>query len=250
MTGVAIARNAAVRKHFHAIVWITLGQSPVIPKLQSLAHVQCTGTELSSELSAEEKQDALRLAMAGKRLLLCLDDLWAAEHESALNLVDVTAGSRVLISTRVNALLSNAHQLELGLPSDSEAARMVLSSAGEEDVSTGDGKIVGLPEIVNLCGRLPLALGIAGRLAASLGLVGSSDWSGMTKLLRKELGQTHSSGAAETGMIRASLDYLQGSAEEQASVKTLLKLFALVPEDTCKSHTLTLCLSKYPDTHD
>ena len=43
---------------------------------------------------AEEKQEALRLAMAGKRVLLCLDDLWEEEHEAALNFADVSAGSR------------------------------------------------------------------------------------------------------------------------------------------------------------
>ena len=123
MTGSAIVRNDAVRKHFHAIVWIPLGQTPVISKLQNLAYMQCMGKQLSSELSTEEKQEALRLAMAGKRVLLCLDDLWEEEHESVLNLVDVTAGSRVLISTRVPALLSDAHQVELCLPSESQAAR-------------------------------------------------------------------------------------------------------------------------------
>eukprot|EP01049_Picozoa_sp_SAG25_P020714 SAG25_NODE_7274_length_491_cov_0.923469_2_plen_55_part_01 len=55
MTGAAIVRNEAVRQHFHAIVWIPLGQSPVISKLQNLCHMQLmSGEELSSELSEEE----------------------------------------------------------------------------------------------------------------------------------------------------------------------------------------------------
>ena len=106
---------------------------------------------------------------------------------------------------------------------------MLLASAGEEYSSTRE-QADGVSEIVDLCGRLPLALGIAGRLAASLDLVGSSDWSGMIDVLREELRETHS-GAAEAGMIRASLGALKGSAEEQANVRALLKLFALVPED-------------------
>ena len=45
-------------------------------------------------------------------------------------------------------------------------------------LAAADADITGTPptgvgEIVDLCGRLPLALGIGGRLAASLGLVGS-----------------------------------------------------------------------------
>ena len=81
-------------------------------------------------------------------------------------------------------------------------------------------------------GRLPLALGIAGRLAANLGLAETQDWSGMIEVLREELRQSHS-GGVEEGMIRASLKGLKGTAKEQENVRSLLNLFALVPEDTC-----------------
>ena len=95
-----------------------------------------------------------------------------------------------------------------------------------------DGLVV--REIVDLCGRLPLALGIAGRLVASLGLLGTDDWSGMLDVLREELRDTEKShsGRKEEGMIRASLRGLKGSADEQQSVKSVFMLFALVPEDT------------------
>merc|ERR1719201_1756608 len=89
----------------------------------------------------------------------------------------------------------------------------------------------GVLEIVDLCGRLPLALGIAGRLAASLDLVGTYDWSDMIGVLKEELRESHS-GGAEGGMIRASLKGLKGSTQEQENVKALLRLFAIVPEDT------------------
>ena len=67
--------------------------------------MQCTGKELSSELSLEEKKEALKQAMAGKRVLLCLDDLWDEQHELELNFVDADAGSKVLVSTRIEAHL-------------------------------------------------------------------------------------------------------------------------------------------------
>ena len=237
VTGAAIVRDDAVREHFHAVVWLPLGQTPVISKLQNLCYMQTTGKELSPELSSEEKRQTLQQAMAGKRVLLCLDDLWEEQHEPELNCVDVAAGSKVLISTRVKALLTGAHQVEVGLPSPSDSARMLLAAA-DADLST---EPKGVREIVNLCGRLPLALGIAGRLAASLGLVdtGSNDWSGMLDVLREELHE--SSGGTEEGMIRASLRGLKGSAREQANVKNMLLLFALVPEDThCPLEVLLL----------
>jgi hypothetical protein len=71
--GAAVARDDAVRKHFDAIVWCPLGQTPVVSKMQNLCHMQCTGTELSPELASEEKKEALQQAMSGKRILLCLD---------------------------------------------------------------------------------------------------------------------------------------------------------------------------------
>jgi len=76
VTGAAIVRDEGVRLHFHAIIWLPLGQTPVISKLQNLCHMQCTGKELTAELSSEEKMEALQQAMKGKRVLLCLDDLW------------------------------------------------------------------------------------------------------------------------------------------------------------------------------
>ena len=228
VTGAAIVRNADVRLHFDIIIWLPLGQTPVISKLQNLCHMQCTGKELSPELSTEEKKEALQQAMSGKRVLLCLDDLWEEEHELKLNFVDVDAGSKVLISTRMRALLNGGHQVEVGLPSPPDSARMLLRAA---DADSSSAQPAGVSEIVDLCGRLPLALGIAGRLAASLGLVGTADWSDMIGVLKEELRESHS-GGAEEGMIRASLRGLKGSATEQANVKSLLLLFALVPEDT------------------
>eukprot|EP01046_Picozoa_sp_COSAG06_P047343 COSAG06_NODE_6869_length_2736_cov_1.640880_1_plen_864_part_01 len=155
-----------------------------------------------------------------------------------LNFADVSAGSKVLISTRMKALLEGGHQMEVGLPSPSDSARMLLSAAGVEDV--GARAPTGVDEIVDLCGRLPLALGIAGRLAASLDLVGTQDWSDMIGVLKEELRESHS-GGAEGGMIRASLKGLKGSPTEQANVRSLLLMFALVPEDTyCPLEVLLL----------
>lgn len=138
-------------------------------------------------------------------------------------------GSKILISTRIQGLLAGGHQVEVGLPSEADSVQMLLAAAGAQDEFVAQP--TGVREIVHLCGRLPLALGIAGRLAANLGLSETQDWTGMIDVLKEELRESHS-GGAEEGMIRASLRGLKGSAEEQGKVKSLLKMFALVPEDT------------------
>eukprot|EP01051_Picozoa_sp_SAG22_P004182 SAG22_NODE_218_length_14885_cov_24.733699_3_plen_893_part_00 len=89
VTGAAIVRDDGVRRHFDAIVWLPIGQTPVVAKLQNLCHMQCTGKELSAELSSEEKKQALQQAMAGKKVLLCLDDIWEEAAETELNFADV-----------------------------------------------------------------------------------------------------------------------------------------------------------------
>jgi hypothetical protein len=104
---------------------------------------------------------------------------------------------------------------------------MLLAAAG---VPAGQCEPKGVAEIAAMCGRLPFALGIAGRLSASLGVSDTGDWSGMLGVLREELRESHAGGTTEEGMIRASLRGLKGSAQEQANVKKMLKLFALVPE--------------------
>jgi hypothetical protein len=163
--------------------------------------------------------------------------MWEEEHELELNFADVRAGSKVLISTRMKVLLDGGHEVEVGLPSPSDSARMLLAAA---DAEIGAQQPSGVSEVVDLCGRLPLALGIAGRLAASLGLVGTDDWSDMIGVLKEELRESHSDGAQE-GTIRASLRGLKGSATEQANVRSLLLLFAYVPEDThCPLEVLLL----------
>ena len=161
VTGAAIVRDDAVRLYFDAIVWLPLGQTPVIPKLQNLCHMQSTGKELSAELSSEEKKEALLQAMKGKRVLLCLDDLWEAEHEHELNFVDVSAGSKVLISTRMKALLEGGHEVEVGLPSPSDSAQMLLRAAVRTPAPTDIHRVwMRLSTCVAVC-RLPSALLVA-----------------------------------------------------------------------------------------
>jgi hypothetical protein len=233
VTGAAITRDEAVRSHFHGIVWLPLGQNPVLGKLQNLCHMQCCGTDLPPDMSEEERKQSLQLAMAGKRILLCLDDLWEDSHELALNFADVSCGSKVLISTRVKGLLGrDAHQVNIILPSMQDSVQMLLAAADVTDETTAMREPAGVRDIASLCGRLPLALGIAGRLAASLGIGPAQDWRGMISLLKDELRQSHS-GGTEEGMIRASLKTaLPGSPEEQDNINKLLNLFALIPEDT------------------
>ena len=91
-------REEGTRKQYEQIVWITLGQQPNLEKLQSLLMMQCTDADFEGDPTPEMKQEALKKVMAGKKLLLVLDDLWESEHEKLLNFIDDTTDSKVLVS--------------------------------------------------------------------------------------------------------------------------------------------------------
>lgn len=161
VTGAAVCRAAGVRSWFDRIVWVTLGQSPIIPKVQSLAYMQLTGSDLKDSLTIPEKEEALRKAMESDRILLVLDDLWNENDEDHINfLPEEDNGSRVLISTRVRGLLRSdrpggVNAIEVGLPDIQEAIRIVMNAA---EVPSSSRAPPEAREVVDICGRLPLAL--------------------------------------------------------------------------------------------
>eukprot|EP01048_Picozoa_sp_COSAG05_P021122 COSAG05_NODE_3791_length_1835_cov_1.131336_1_plen_549_part_01 len=76
-----VARDDDVRQYFDLIVWITLSQTPDIPKCQQLMHLQLMGTEMPADKSGEEAREILTQAMRGKKCLLILDDVWDDQTE-------------------------------------------------------------------------------------------------------------------------------------------------------------------------
>jgi hypothetical protein len=252
VTGAALVRDDDVRSYYDVIVWLALGQTPMMEKLQSAALQQLCGRQMEPGLSEEERHAALREAFQGKRVLLCLDDLWEEEHEPQLNFVDVRRGSRVLISTRIRHLLADAFSVEIGKPSIDDSISILMSAADELDDS--GYAPVEAREIVELCGQLPLALGApvvpprepreprsnAGPLALHAVMAGKlilelevgSKWDGITAILRDELRGNEQTNSREQGVIRASLAGLKGSGRDKDGARQLFKLFGLVPEDT------------------
>jgi hypothetical protein len=236
VTGLAIARDHNVREFFDQIVWLPLGQTPVMDKLRQLALEQLTGEDMAPDATEEEKVTQLRLAMAGKSVLLCLDDLWETEHEDRLNFIDPATQSRVLISTRVRGLLTGAAAIEVNAPSEEDAISIVMAAA---QMPRGASPPSAAREIVKQCGRLPLALGMAGKLILQLGL--TDNWDGVSDILREEL-REHADMSSEQRVIRASLAGLDGSERDKTGVRNLFKLFGLV--SACWSHSRVVHMLK------
>eukprot|EP01047_Picozoa_sp_COSAG01_P028404 COSAG01_NODE_1906_length_8932_cov_6.105263_7_plen_1049_part_00 len=228
-----IARDLDIRKHFDLILWITCSQTPNIPKLLALAYLQATGSEVGQGKAAGEIKEMVKNAIQGQRVLLILDDVWDAAQETALNCVDVTdsTASRLLVTTRIKGLLpeKSAEHVSIGLPSKEEALQLLCCSAGVA-LSSTQAPPRQAAEVVELCGRLPLALDIAGRLVTDMGL-GVEDWAGVPAMLKEEMAAVSGEETSlEYRIISTSMNAIP--ARDLQGCCDIFAVLATVAEDT------------------
>ena len=160
----AVARHPEVRRAFKdGVFWIAIGQHPDVLGLQRrLAQQFGHDAPFNDEHAGKEK---LRELLADREVLLILDDVWESPHAQAFNVIDPR--SRILLTTRdaglVTALASRENHFPVHLPSHAEAAAILASAAKT--------RLADLPseaeDIINLCGRLPLALALCGGMVQS-----------------------------------------------------------------------------------
>jgi len=126
-----------------------------------------------------ERAALYRTRIAVGRSLVVLDD--AADEAQVRPLLPGASGCRTLVTSRARLVaLAGARLLPLGLPDD-DAAQQILVRASGRHLSSDE--LSAAMEIVEQCGRLPLALRIAGaRLAALPGL----SWVDLAARLRDE----------------------------------------------------------------
>lgn len=221
-----LCRQDEVREHFDSMLWVALGQQPNLQTSLDLMYQQLTGSELNPQFNNDRRQEATKQAMAGKKILLCLDDVWIASHAAELIFLDPSTASRALISSRVRNTLGDCEIVDVGLPSEDDALDIVMSAAG---MPAGAKEPTGARELVAICKRLPLTLGIAGRIAKEMGMGSQDDWNEVIELCREELQGTDHTQNEVGRMIVTSLRSIQGPHAE--TTRTLLTALGLVPED-------------------
>jgi tetratricopeptide (TPR) repeat protein/transcriptional regulator with XRE-family HTH domain len=138
----------------------TAGQRPVDPA-DALASLLLTIGVAADQIPAglSERTGLWRSHLAGKRMLLLLDD--AAGSEQVRPLLPGTPGCLVLVTSRRHlSALDDATSICLEtLPSD-EAAALLIRLADRLDLDPEDPAVA---EINRLCGYLPLAIGMLAR---------------------------------------------------------------------------------------
>ncbi len=145
----------------------------------------------------EEAAALLRSQLAGRRVLLLLDNATAAPH--VMPLLPGSPGSAAIITSRGSmSALAGARQIRLDALSESESAELLSGVIGPDRVAAEPGAAESL---TLLTGRLPLAVRLIGaRLAAR------PNWpiQHLVDLLRDEGRRLDGLGSDETG-VRASI---------------------------------------------
>jgi hypothetical protein len=160
-------------------------------------------------------------------------DVWNSQDETALNIVDCdSAGaSRVLVTTRIRGLLHGgaAEQVEIGLPSMAAALGLLCQSAGLGVAVASNALPPEASEVVEICGRLPLALDIAGKLITDMGLDGE-DWNGVPQMLRQEMAAASGETSLEYRIISTSMNAI--AERDRQGCREIFAVLATVAEDT------------------
>ncbi|MQA04122.1 MAG: hypothetical protein GEV07_15805 [Streptosporangiales bacterium] len=123
-----------------------------------------TGADLPSNL--DERVALFRSCLAGRRVLVLLDD--AADAAQVRPLLPATADCAAIVTSRpILTSLDGAHQLPISTLADGEARQLLAEHLGGDQLAAA-GEAV--DQLVELCGRLPLALRVtAARLTKAGG---------------------------------------------------------------------------------
>jgi WD40 repeat protein len=171
-----LARDEEVRRRFcHGIVWVTLGQTPILINLQASIVGALTG-EPTQFKDVQEGKIFLGNLLKGKACLLILDDIWDLKHAEAFTGLGET--SHILITTRNAEIIQKlgSQEYPLGLLSNEQALEL-LAQASEQAVKTLPSEA---KAVVEECKNLPLALAMVGAMAKGK----PNLWGGLLKRLK------------------------------------------------------------------
>lgn len=140
----------------------TVEQEPVAPVSALGSLLRAIGVQPDAIPESVEERAALwRASLAGRRVLIVLDNV--ANFAQISPLLAAAPGSFTLVTSRQDLPgLSGAQYISLGMLSEEESLRLCATVLGRDRV---DQETATAREVVRLCGGLPLALRIvAGRM--------------------------------------------------------------------------------------
>ena len=156
-----LTRDPEVQRTFcDGIFWLCLRQQPNLLTLmnQLAGWLPGCGHDFTSESDARA---AISQTLAGKRVLLILDDVWNPDHAATFKLV--SAPGRLLVTTRKREVLVGleAQEFRVDVLSPDESLRLLANWA---KAKTAAGLPPEATEVARECGYLPLALASIGAM--------------------------------------------------------------------------------------
>ena len=179
----ALTRDASVHEAYpDGIFWLTVGAQPNV--LNLLNDVAAWIPDCDQAMATETEAGAkLRKALAGKRALLILDDVWDLDHAAALRVV--SRPGRLFVTTRNRDVLVGLGSVESSVDVlTAEAALRMLSNWVREP---NPGQLpTQAADVARECGYLPLALAMIGAMFQ----LRPAAWADVLELLRgRDLGE-------------------------------------------------------------
>jgi len=223
----SIVNDTDIRAKFEKICWVSLGHEPNIPILQGILYRQLTGQTMPDEglRDVHIASELLQTAANSVTTLLVLDDVWDAKHLAPLNFLSdrqATSRSALLVTSRMRSILPKAAEVECGTLSNESSLKLLLELGGQGHLL--DNPPAAALEAVELCKKLPLALGVAGGLISEL----PDTWEDDLIPLLREMAQG-TDGVSVHQMVDAALAILPDNV--RLSIEHLFILFAVFPED-------------------
>ncbi len=153
----ALARDLEIRRAFpDGIFWVGVGQQPNVVDLQRVLAQQLGDRARFNDLHAGKQR--LKRLLAKRSTLLILDDVWQSADANAFDVLGPRC--KLLLTTRdaglVNTMAATGYEVQLL----TEAEGLVL--LGKAAAAPVESLPAMATEIVNECGRLPLALALCG----------------------------------------------------------------------------------------
>ena len=163
----AAAHDPEVRAHFpDGVFWVTAGEQADLAGLQA-GLLSWLGAAGAAPRSAAEGAGLLRQALAGRQVLVVVDDVWSAAAAQAFRVTGPRG--RVLYTTRDPAVLAAAGAV--AEPVD------VLSAAAARQLLA---RLAGVPEGSAAAGEADRVLAATGRVALAVALAGAAVRGGAT----------------------------------------------------------------------
>ncbi|MGH2941653.1 MAG: NB-ARC domain-containing protein [Solirubrobacteraceae bacterium] len=214
----AIARDGEVRRHFSdGVYWMSLGEHPDLlgAQIDLLARLGVPAGELRTTLDGSK---ALERALADRRCLLVVDDVWTAAAAQAFAVVG--AAGRVLYTTRDAATLRDVRAAvrRIDVLSDAAARQMLAGLTNTPADELPDD----VDRVLEATGRVALALALIG---AAVGR-GGRDWQQVADELER---------AGETFLAHPYADVFKAMRVAVATLQPQLadahETLAVYPED-------------------